>query len=32
MILTSSQGVVEGGISSGFSKDDWQQWLEKNVS
>jgi len=25
-------GVVEGGISSGFSKDDWQQWLEKNVS
>jgi hypothetical protein len=26
-----SQGIVEGGISSGFSKDDWQQWLEKNV-
>ena len=29
--LTWLQGVVEGGISSGFSKDDWQQWLEKNV-
>ncbi|GAB7334024.1 hypothetical protein MBLNU13_g06117t1 [Cladosporium sp. NU13] len=25
-------GVVEGGISSSFSKDDWQQWLEKNVA
>lgn len=29
--LTWMQGVVEGGISSSFSKDDWQQWLEKNV-
>jgi len=25
------QGVVENGISSSFSKDDWEQWLEKNV-
>ncbi|KAK5112474.1 hypothetical protein LTR62_004231 [Meristemomyces frigidus] len=24
-------GVVEGGISSSFSKEDWEQWLEKNV-
>ncbi|KAK4890598.1 hypothetical protein LTR27_010760 [Elasticomyces elasticus] len=24
-------GVVEGGIASSFSKDDWEQWLEKNV-
>ncbi|KAK3706333.1 hypothetical protein LTR37_012848 [Vermiconidia calcicola] len=24
-------GVVEGGISSSFSKDDWEQWLEKNI-
>jgi hypothetical protein len=30
-VLTFSQGVVENGISSSFSKDDWQQWLEKNV-
>jgi len=30
--LTLLQGIVEGGISSGFSKDDWQQWLEKNVA
>ncbi|KAK4550256.1 hypothetical protein LTR36_003223 [Oleoguttula mirabilis] len=25
-------GIVEGGISSSFSKDDWEQWLEKNVT
>lgn len=25
-------GVVEGGISSSFTKDDWEQWLEKNVA
>jgi len=25
-------GVVEGGISSSFSKEDWEQWLEKNVT
>jgi len=25
------QGVVENGISSSFSKDDWAQWLEKNI-
>ncbi|KAL1585906.1 hypothetical protein WHR41_04952 [Cladosporium halotolerans] len=25
-------GIIEGGISSGFSKDDWQQWLDKNVT
>jgi hypothetical protein len=31
-MLTWLQGIVEGGISSGFSKDDWQQWLEKNVA
>ena len=31
-MLTSLQGIVEGGISSSFSKDDWQQWLEKNVA
>jgi hypothetical protein len=31
-MLTLWQGVVEGGISSSFSKDDWQQWLEKNVA
>lgn len=31
-MLTSSKGIVEGGISSSFSKDDWQQWLEKNVA
>jgi hypothetical protein len=30
-VLTFLQGVVENGISSSFSKDDWQQWLEKNV-
>ncbi|KAK5134644.1 hypothetical protein LTR08_006300 [Meristemomyces frigidus] len=24
-------GVVEGGISSSFSKEDWEQWLEKNI-
>jgi len=24
-------GVVENSISSSFSKDDWEQWLEKNV-
>jgi len=24
-------GIVENGISSSFSKDDWEQWLEKNV-
>ncbi|KAK5172245.1 uncharacterized protein LTR77_003883 [Saxophila tyrrhenica] len=24
-------GVVEGGISSSFSKDDWEQWLDKNI-
>lgn len=31
-VLTFWQGVVENGISSSFSKDDWQQWLEKNVA
>ncbi|KAK4565524.1 hypothetical protein LTR86_004141 [Recurvomyces mirabilis] len=25
-------GVVEGGIASSFSKEDWEQWLEKNVA
>ncbi|KAK5124141.1 hypothetical protein LTR85_001844 [Meristemomyces frigidus] len=25
-------GVVEGGISSSFSKEDWEQWLEKNIT
>jgi len=24
-------GIVENGISSSFSKDDWAQWLEKNI-
>ncbi|KAF2754191.1 hypothetical protein EJ05DRAFT_489433 [Pseudovirgaria hyperparasitica] len=24
-------GAVEGSISSGFSKEDWEQWLAKNV-
>ncbi|KAK5725080.1 hypothetical protein LTR17_013279 [Elasticomyces elasticus] len=24
-------GVIEGGIASSFSKDDWEKWLEKNV-
>ena len=31
-VLILLQGVVENGISSSFSEDDWQQWLEKNVS
>lgn len=30
--LTRSQGVVENGISSSFSKDDWAKWLEKNIA
>ncbi|KAK3113285.1 hypothetical protein LTR53_009569 [Teratosphaeriaceae sp. CCFEE 6253] len=25
-------GIVEGGISSSFSKDDWEQWLSKNIA
>ena len=30
-VLIDFQGVVEGGISSSFSKEDWEQWLEKNI-
>ena len=30
-LLTHDKGVVEGGISSSFSKEDWEQWLEKNI-
>jgi hypothetical protein len=25
-------GVPEGGISSSFSAEDWEQWLSKNVT
>ncbi|KAK0258998.1 hypothetical protein LTR12_002329 [Friedmanniomyces endolithicus] len=25
-------GVVEGGISSSFTKEEWEQWLEKNIT
>jgi hypothetical protein len=25
-------GVVENGISSSFSGDQWEEWLEKNVA
>jgi len=24
-------GIEEGGISSGFSGEQWKEWLEKNV-
>ena len=27
-----SQGVVEPGISSSFGKDDWDEWLKKNIT
>ncbi|TKA83760.1 hypothetical protein B0A55_00060 [Friedmanniomyces simplex] len=25
-------GVVEGGISSSFTKEEWEQWLQKNIT
>ena len=24
-------GIVEGGISSGFSAEEWREWLDENV-
>jgi hypothetical protein len=27
-----AKGNVENGISSSFSKADWEEWLEKNVA
>lgn len=30
-ILTVCQGVVENSISSSFTKEQWEEWLEKNI-
>lgn len=30
--LTYIQGLVENSISSSFTKDQWEEWLEKNVA
>jgi hypothetical protein len=29
--LIISQGVVEPSISSSFTKEQWEEWLEKNL-
>jgi hypothetical protein len=28
----ASQGVVENSISSSFTKEQWEEWLDKNIS